>query len=352
MAASLTFNSVYRLLKREPPSPVYYLTGDEDLLKEEVVQWILEKVVDEASRDFNLDVRNAGDLTGEDFHSLVETPPMLAEQRAVVVKNVDQWRANSKVWQVVHRYLEHPSPTTVLVLTSGVQQKTITKVKAAAVHVEVKPLSPDRLARWVAMRAERAGVTLTDEATGHLLDAVGTDLSGLAMEIDKLAAAAPVQDEPVDVDTVAALVGVRRGETLQDWVEAVLTRDIPRAIDMLDVVLATPGTSGVRMVISLGTGLVGVRLARALADGGLSQSRIQKEVRAAIQSSRPLGLGSWGEHAAQWTRAADAWTGEDITRAIRTAYECDLRLKSTTLSDERAILAGMLLELAPVEVAA
>ena len=27
MAASLSFDAVYRLLKREPPSPIYYVTG-------------------------------------------------------------------------------------------------------------------------------------------------------------------------------------------------------------------------------------------------------------------------------------------------------------------------------------
>ena len=108
MAASLDFDSAYRAIKRAAPAPVYYLTGDEELLKEEIVGLILGEVIDAASRDFNFDVRMAGELDGESFHSLVETPPMLAERRVVVVKNIESWRKNAMVWQVVYRYLESP----------------------------------------------------------------------------------------------------------------------------------------------------------------------------------------------------------------------------------------------------
>ena len=352
MAGPLSFDVIFRLLKREPVAPVYYLTGDEDLLKEEVVQWILDKAVDVANRDFNLDVRTAGDLTGEDFHALVETPPMLAERRAVVIRGLEQWRANSKVWQVVQRYLENPSPSTVLVLIHGPQQKPNQRVGDAAVHVAVAALSPDRLRGWVAMRAERAGLVLTEDATEHLLNAVGNGLSELAMEIEKLAAAAPADGSAVDAELVAALVGVHRGETLNDWVDTVLARNIPKALEMLETVLTNAGVTGVRMVSALGTGLVGVRLARSLADRGKGSRQIQRDLLGAIRSSRPWGLRSWRQEAETWARAASVWSSSEIEDSLRTVYSCDRRLKSTTLSNERAILAEMLLQLVRAEVAA
>ena len=49
MAASLTFDSAYRALKRQEPAPVYYLTGDEDLLKEEIIELVISSAVDAAS---------------------------------------------------------------------------------------------------------------------------------------------------------------------------------------------------------------------------------------------------------------------------------------------------------------
>ena len=352
MAGSLSFDAIFRLLKREPVAPVYYLTGDEDLLKEEVVQWILDKAVDATNRDFNLDVRTAGDLTGEDFHALVETPPMLADRRAVVIRNLEQWRTNSRVWQTVQRYLENPSPSTVLVLMQGPQQKPNQRVAAAAIHVAVEALRPDRLSRWVGMRAERVGLVLTKDAAEHLIHAVGNGLAELAMEIDKLAAAAPADKSAVDADLVADLVGVHRGETLNDWVDAVLARNIPKALDMLDTVLANTGMTGVRMVSALGTALVGVRLARSYIDRGRGTRQIQRDLLSAIRSSRPWGLRGWKQEAEIWARAASVWSTSEIEDALRLAYACDRRLKSTTLSNERAILAEMLLQLVRAEAAA
>lgn len=350
MAAPLSYDSVDRHLERDPMAPVYYITGDEEPLKDEVVERIVDRAVDKSCRDFNLDVRSAGDLTAESFHALVETPPMLTERRAVVVKGIEQWRSASTTWRVVQRYLGHPSPTTTLVLTQGAGQKEHADVARAAIHVRVDALDPDRLLSWVNRRAESAGIALSQQAAEHLLRVVGNDLSGLAMEIEKLAAAAV--GETIDVTDVAALVGVRRGETLQDWIDAVLLRDIPRALDMLDTVLSGSGVTGVRMVSALGTGLVGVMLACSLADSGRSRQQIRRELMGTLRSTRPHGLGNWSDVVALWVEATEAWSTLEANQALRAAYDCDRRLKSTTLGDQGAILTELLLQMIPAEAAA
>src|SRR5260370_813356 len=78
----LSFDALLRSLKRGAPDPVYYLHGDEDVLKDEAVRALLERAVDPAARDFNIDQRWAPDLDPEAFHALVNTPPMLAPPRA------------------------------------------------------------------------------------------------------------------------------------------------------------------------------------------------------------------------------------------------------------------------------
>jgi DNA polymerase-3 subunit delta len=351
MAAALSFDSAYRQIRRGALAPVYYLTGDEDVLKDELVSQLVEHTVDPASRDFNLDVRSAGDLDGESLHALVETPPMLAERRVVVIKNLEQWRKNAKVWQVLERYLDNPSPTTVLALVHGAGQKPQAGVARRAAHVTVSALNPERLRRWVKMRAERVGLALEPEATTHLVDAVGGDLSHLAMEVEKLAAVAS-ENRPLGIGDVADLVGVRRGETAHDWVGAVISRDLPRALDMLESVLAASGMGGVRLVGLLGTALIGVRLARALLDRGLALPRIEQAVFQRIRRARPMGLGSWRDEAKRWTAAARLWTGPELDRALKSAWTADRALKSTTITDEAGTVTEMLLTLSPRKAAA
>jgi DNA polymerase-3 subunit delta len=349
--ADLSLEKAYGALKRGGVAAVYYLTGSEEILKDELVAAIADAALDPSARDFNLDVRAAGDLDGEALHALVETPPMLAERRVVVVRGIDQWRKNAKVWDVLYRYVERPSPTTVLVLTQAGDGNPDARITAASSHVILNGLKPNQAARWVAHRAARAGIVLEPDAAAHLMVAVGGDLGHLALELEKLAAAA-VGDAPVTLAEVARLVGVRRGETAQDWVDAILARDARRALELLDVVLLQSATGGVQLVAALGTALVGVRLARALADAGTPWPRVEAAVFAQIRAARPGRLRNWKVEAGAWTRAARDWSAEHLAAALAAAAAADRRLKSTTITDERGILVSMLLEFPLAKAAA
>src|SRR5438874_11339820 len=97
---ALSYDGLLRSLKPgATPDPVYYFHGDEDILKDEAVRAIVELAVDPSLRDFNVDRRSAADLDPEAFHSLVNTPPMLAPVRVVVLRGIEEVKKTSKVRQ-------------------------------------------------------------------------------------------------------------------------------------------------------------------------------------------------------------------------------------------------------------
>src|SRR3989454_11395862 len=116
---ALTFDALLRSLKQGAPDLVYYLHGTEDVLKDEAVRALLERAVDPAARDFNVDARTAADLDPEALRALVDTPPMLAERRAVVLRGIEQLRKKGKTRDELLRYLDNPNPSTVLILIQG-----------------------------------------------------------------------------------------------------------------------------------------------------------------------------------------------------------------------------------------
>ena len=69
-------------------APVYYFHGDDDFLKDDAVKRLVKSAVDPATRDFNLELRRAADLDAETLGSLLGTPPMMAERRVVVLRDV------------------------------------------------------------------------------------------------------------------------------------------------------------------------------------------------------------------------------------------------------------------------
>src|SRR5258707_9442604 len=118
--APLTLDALLRGLKKGAPDPVYRLQGDEDVLKDEAVRALLDAAVDPGARDFNYDTRFAPDLDAEALYSLVNTPPMLAERRAVVLRGVDQLgKRKSKLRDELVRYVDAPNPTTILILVTA-----------------------------------------------------------------------------------------------------------------------------------------------------------------------------------------------------------------------------------------
>src|SRR2546425_11621034 len=228
---ALTFDALLRSLKQggvggtaAALGAVYYLHGDEDVLKEEAVRALVDRALDPGARDFNFEQRRAGDLDPEAFHSLVNTPPMLAAARVVVIRGIEDLRKTSRVRQDLMRYLGSPSPTTLLVLVQGAGEPPDPELARIATSIAVEPLPPARVQRWVAHRAGQLKLDLEPDAADLLVQTVGGDLGALGGELEKLAALTAGRPAggrgAATRDDVAALVGARAGDTLAGFIAA------------------------------------------------------------------------------------------------------------------------------------
>src|SRR5216110_1250133 len=343
--AALTLDVLLRSLKKGAriSEPVYLLYGDEDVLKDEAVRALVDTAVG-ASSDFNLDVRFAPDLTPESFHTLVNTLPMLADRRAVVLRGVEQLgKRKTKLRDEVVRYLAAPNPTTVLVLVVAAGEEPDPDLVRASASVAMEPLAAERVPRWIQHRTSTLGITLAPDAAELLLKAVGNDLTTLSRELEKLAGLTAGTGRSVTAEDVSSLVGVHRGETVFDLVEAALERRVARAAQLVEPVLEQAGMSGVKIIYLLGTHLVGTALARSERDRGLQLARLPDALYRQIQSVRPYGLRSYKEEAARWTAWSGLWSARELGHALRAALAADNALKTATVSDDRGIVTQLVL---------
>lgn len=326
-------------------APAWYLTGPEDVLKDEVLRALLDRALDPAMRDFNLDQRSAQTLDPEEVEALCGTLPMMSDRRVVVIRDVEAWKRRTRTRAAILRYLERPQPETLLVLWQGsTEPKPEADLAAKCAVVTCDALSPGDAEEWVQGEATRLGVALPDDVVAHLVQAAGTELVALRAEVQKLAALP--EGTPVTLAIAEALVGVRRGETVFDWRDAVLRGDAARASALLEPVLAQSGVTGVRLVSLLGTGLLGVRAARAHYDDGTRGRGLVDAVFRTFMAARPGGLGEWKRDAALFAECAPAWPLPRLKAALRAALRADQLLKETVVSDERGIMLSLALELA------
>jgi len=342
--AALTLDALLRSLKKGAPDPVYFLHGDEDVLKNEAIRALVDAAVapEGGARDFNLDSRFAADLSPETFNALVNTPPMLAERRAVVVRGVEQLgkRKSTLRDEVIH-YLASPNPTTVLVFVASAGEEPDAELAREATAVSIAPLAAERVPRWLSHHAAELGLTLAPDAAELLIAAVGNDLGTLARELEKLAALTG-GGRPATGDDVTSLVGVRRGETVHDLVEAAVERRAARAVHLVEPVLEQAGMSGVKILMLLGTHLVGTALARAERDRGAG-ARLEDTVFRQLLAARPYGLRGYKEEAARWSKWSAHWTAGELAQALRAALAADRSLKTPTVTDDRGIVTRLVL---------
>ncbi|MGI9040895.1 MAG: DNA polymerase III subunit delta [Gemmatimonadales bacterium] len=344
--ASRGYDTLLRSLKKGELAPVYYLHGPEDILKDEAVTAIVELALDPGLRDFNFDQRSAAQLDPEAVFTLCTTLPMMAERRVVVLRDLEGWKRKPKVRAAFLQYLERPAAETVVILVQSSGEESEDKeIARGSWSVACEPLPPDRVLKWLQRRAGALGVELGEDAAHHLIRAVGGDLGALAAELQKFSAL-PAGDS-LTVERVGELVGVRHGETVFDWRDAVLDGDTGRAVTLLGPLLDQSGSSGVKLVTLLGTTFIGVGIARSHYDRRLRGRALDDAVFEIIKRNRVFGLLSWSEEKGRWIRWAERWPGGRIREALRAAQAADKSLKGTTISDEKGILTDLVLTVRP-----
>ncbi|HZI42904.1 MAG TPA: DNA polymerase III subunit delta [Gemmatimonadaceae bacterium] len=327
---------------------VYYFHGAEDYLKDEMLRLLIEAAVDPATRDFNFETLRASDLDGETFGSLLGTPPMMAERRVVVVRDVSALKKDAR--RVLERYLERPASDIVLVLVAvpGAKQDRVLMERTTA--VEFEPLSGARVPKWITYYAtHNLGCEISPEAVSLLQSAVGTELGQLKIELDKLDSFVTGGGDDrrvIDEEAVAAIVGVQRGETLGDLLDAVAQRNAARAVELLPHVLLQPKTSAVTIVMALATQTLALAWGRASRRGGASSSRIENEFYNLLKESGSSYTGrSWGDAVRAWSRSLDAWTLAELDAALAALLAADAALKESRLSSDEQLLESLILTL-------
>src|SRR3954465_8305821 len=109
--ASVGEKALHAALKKREFDPVYYFYGDDDFLKDLRVREVVDGAIDPATRDFNFEYRRSTDVDAEVLDSLLSTPPMLAERRAVVLRDVDKLKKDAR--KILDDYLKRPAPDTI-----------------------------------------------------------------------------------------------------------------------------------------------------------------------------------------------------------------------------------------------
>ena len=327
------------LKKSDEPAPVYYLHGEETYMLDEAVDAVVDFAAPEGIDDFNYDIFQGRDATGEAIVSSCETLPMMTERRIVVVRDAQEMP--DEELDSLSEYLEDPAETTCLIVhartteTSLDGRRTVVKrLKKAGVSCEFAALYENEAGEIIGRHASKRDLRLTPAANAYLVEAVGTDLTALNSALDKIDLYVGELDESprvVDQDQVEEVVADTKVRTIFDLTDAMGDQKFQESIKVLDNMLLN-GESPIGILAMIARHF---RIVARLHD---------PSVRSLSRKEKASAVGVVPYFLKDYQRHARSFAPDDLARIRRDLMEVDRTLKSSTL-EERTVLESLLYDI-------
>ena len=168
--------------------PIYFFMGEEPYYIDKLTEFIDDNVLSEEEKGFNQMTIYGKDSSIEEIISNAKRFPMMAERQVVIVKEAQEL---SRTIDKLESYIENPQPTTVLVFAYKYKtldkRKKVSKLLAKhAVLFESKKLYENQVGDWIKRTLSGKGYGIEPKAAAMLVEFLGTDLSKINNELDKL----------------------------------------------------------------------------------------------------------------------------------------------------------------------
>ncbi|WP_104736037.1 DNA polymerase III subunit delta [Hanstruepera ponticola] len=210
--------------------PIYFLMGEEPYYIDRISDYIQETVLTEEERGFNQMVLYGRDVSIEDVISNAKRYPMMAEHQVVVVKEAQDLARN--IEKLVD-YANQPQPSTILVF--NYKYKTLDKRKAlyktlkkTGVVFESKKYYDNQIPNWISRVLAGQNYTITQKAALMLAEFLGTDLSKISNELNKLKIVLP-EGTQITPELIEENIGISKDYNNFELHKAIGSRDILKA---------------------------------------------------------------------------------------------------------------------------
>jgi len=219
---------------REGLRPLYLLLGPEVYLRRVAAQAITDAALSRTLlREFN---ESSFSLVSDAVQSAVaaaEQLPMMSDTRVIRIRDFARLREADE--EVLIRYLNNPSPSTVMIFTADELDKRKKSSKVlldVCTVVEFSPLKDAEARSWAKARLKELKVTADDQVLTELIRLVGTDVQTLANELEKLASAA-ADTSRITMPVVDELIGRSRELSNFELADHLMAGNRKRALETL-----------------------------------------------------------------------------------------------------------------------
>ena len=337
--------------------PAYVFVGDEAFFRKQCRDAILKALVPEDLKQFSVFEFDLGETELAEVLDRVRTRSLMAAFQVFFVRNIKNLFARGgspERLKAIEDYLEDPNPDAVVIFVADhisipsdprrmdlVDKERYQRIRETLGRycgiVELGRVEENDAVRWVEDEARRSQVKIDQEAARQLVDSLGGSLMAISTELEKLILYVG-EKKRIALADVETLVLAARQRSLYELTDAISRRDRPRALAVLDAMLA----SGDGEEAAIGHLFMLAKTFRQMLVILERNVRDQRMLWAALWPGFRVPPFAADDIIRQARRYKSR---RELTRAIRLVAKADLALRSSPPS-KRLVLERLVFELA------
>lgn len=239
-------------IKNRKFKPVYFLMGEEAYFIDIISDYIEDNVLPEEGRGFDQMVLYGRDVTIDDIVGNAKRFPMMSEYQVIIVKEAQDL---SRTIEKLVDYVKQPQPSTILVF--NYKYKTIDKRKTlyktlnkAGVVFESKKLYENKVPDWIKRVLASKNYSIAPKAAQMLVEFLGTDLSKINNELNKLQIVLP-KGTQITPEHIEENIGISKDFNNFELRKAIGDLDVKKAQQIVKYFAENPKDNPMVVTVSL-----------------------------------------------------------------------------------------------------
>ncbi|UII79406.1 DNA polymerase III subunit delta [Flagellimonas sp. CMM7] len=234
------------------PKPIYFLMGDEPYYIDKISKYISDNVLTEDEKGFNQMVLYGRETSVDDVISNAKRFPMMAQHQVVIVKEAQHLSRNIENFS---SYVENPQPTTILVICYKYKKldkrkKLYKTIQKNGELFESKKLYENQVSEWIRRTLSGRKRKISPKACMLLVEFLGTDLSKISNELDKLAIVVPETTE-ITPELIEQHIGFSKDFNNFELKKAIGERNVGKATRIINYFSQNPKDNPFVVTITL-----------------------------------------------------------------------------------------------------
>lgn len=233
--------------------PIYVLMGEESYYIDRIEDLIVSKALTPDEREFNLTIAYGLDTDVRTLMNACKRYPIMSQYQVVIMREAQ----NNKELDLLRLYAEKPLESTVLIIChkhSNIKAPEFIKelkAKQTGVVFESKKISENSVGQIITDYVNSKGGKIDSKATAMLKDFVGTDLSRIFGEVDKLHLILPDNNKHITPEIIERNIGISKDFNNFELEDAIRNKNALKANQIINYFEKNPKSNPTVLTIGL-----------------------------------------------------------------------------------------------------